>query len=56
MKELLGIDVNIKNMYKAAIAYQQLNICYRIGKQPSEKLFNDLEFANKILELYKGIN
>lgn len=35
---------------KAALAYQKLSICYRVGSQPSEKLMKDLEKANKLLE------
>jgi hypothetical protein len=35
---------------KAAKAYQELSICYRIGKRPTEKLFEQLEKANKYLK------
>lgn len=42
-KELLG----------AAKAFQELNACYRLGKQPSEALFNRLEKGRKAIEKYK---
>ncbi len=35
---------------KAAVAFQKLNACYRVGGKPSEKLFTDLEKARATLE------
>ena len=43
-------EAEIKKLKDAAIAYQNLSICYRIGKQPTEKLFKALDKANKILK------
>jgi len=34
----------------AARAYQSLAVCYRIGKQPSEKLFAQLKKANAAIQ------
>lgn len=39
-----------KQMFEAAKSFQELNICYRLGKRPSEKLFNKLEKANKFID------
>jgi hypothetical protein len=46
-------DFTIKDLYEAALAYRQLTVCYRIGKNPSESLFNKLDKAGKIMELYE---
>lgn len=36
-------------MAAAAQAFQELTVCYRLNKQPSEKLFKRLEKGRKIL-------
>ena len=44
----------IARLRKAAIAYRELCSCYRVGRRPSESLFNGIEFANKVLEASNG--
>ena len=34
---------------KAALAYQELSVCYRINKRPTERLFDRLEKAGDLL-------
>ncbi len=34
---------------EAAIAFQALNTCYRIGRTPSEKLFSELEKGRALM-------
>lgn len=41
-----------KKLRKAALAYKALCTCYRIGRNPSESLFNELDKAAKTLEEY----
>ena len=43
-------EEGVKKLIDAAIAYRELNICYRLGKKPTEKLFKKLNKAGKILE------
>ncbi len=38
----------------AALAYQQMCVCYRIGKRPSEKLFKQLEKAKEAILRWNG--
>jgi len=40
----------IRRFHDAAKAYQDLTICYRTGRKPSEALFKRLEKARKILD------
>jgi hypothetical protein len=35
---------------RAAKAYQELNVCYRIDKRPSEKLFDRLRAADEFMD------
>lgn len=46
IKALQAENERLKN---AALAYQQLSTCYRIGKRPSEKLHKSLELAKQAL-------
>ena len=39
-----------KKLLAAARAYQDLSVCYRIGKRPTEKLFSQLDRANALLK------
>lgn len=43
-----------KKLVDGCKAFQELNIHYRIGKTPSEKLFKRLEKAKNDLEEYEG--
>ena len=43
-------EEEVKKLIDAAIAYRELNIFYRLGKKPTEKLFKKLNKAGKILE------
>ena len=43
-------EEEVKKLIDAAIAYRELNIHYRLGKKPTEKLFKALNKAGKILE------
>jgi len=38
-----------ERLRKAALAYQELSVCYRVGKRPSEKLFTALRKAEQAL-------
>jgi hypothetical protein len=40
----------LAEMKDAAKAYRELCTCYRVGKQPSERLFKRLEKANDLLD------
>lgn len=42
-------DAEIERLRKAAKAFQELNACYRLGRQPSERLFKELEIAREAL-------
>lgn len=42
-------DKTIKELAEAAKAFQELNGCYRLSKQPSEALFNRLKKAKETL-------
>ena len=46
-------DINIE-LLDAAKAFQELCVCYRIGKKPSEKLFDRLQKARELLEDIKN--
>ena len=52
MEKLINkmIEKDKVGLLEAAKAYQELGVCYRLGKSPSEKLFKRLEKANKLLE------
>ena len=39
----------IRELTEAARAFQELNCCFRLGKQPSEALFNRLKKAKQAL-------
>lgn len=49
------LEEKLKGAVEAAFAYQKLSMCYRLGKNPTEKLFKELEKAGKTLEKYKKI-
>ena len=44
------LEAKLQEAVEAALAYQKLSNCYRVGKQPTEKLFKELDKANKVLE------
>ena len=44
----------VEEMRRAAIAYQTLATCYRLGKRPSEKLFTQLTEAKALLAALDG--
>ena len=44
-----------KKLLAAARAYQDLSVCYRIGKRPTEKLFSQLDRANALLKQKGGM-
>lgn len=44
----------VKQLLEATISFQELNVCYRLGKRPSEKLFSKLEEANKLISSITG--
>jgi len=44
-----ALEGKLKVAVEAALAYQKLSVCYRVGKQPTEKLFKELEKAAKRL-------
>jgi len=48
--ELKAVKAENKKLLSAARAYQNLSVCYRIGKRPTEKLFSKLERANALLK------
>jgi len=48
--ELKAVKAENKKLLSAARAYQDLSVCYRIGKRPTEKLFSQLEKANALLK------
>ena len=39
-----------RDLYHASKAYQQMLICYRLGKKPSEQLIKRVEKAEKVLK------
>ena len=43
-----------QKLYKAAQAFKSLNVCYRLGKIPSEKLFRELSKAEECMLVYEG--
>lgn len=45
-----------KNLYEAAKAYQDLCVCYRVGKPPTEKLFTRLDKAREAIEAYETLH
>ena len=52
--ELWDADISdhnktIRELTEAARAFQELNCCFRLGKQPSEALFNRLKKAKQAL-------
>lgn len=44
------LESSLKKAIKCARAYMSLGVCYRIGKNPSEKLFTELEEGRKFLK------
>jgi len=44
------LETNLKKALKCAKAYMDLGVCYRIGRTPSNKLFNELEKGREFLE------
>lgn len=57
--KITELKKNLEIAVKAVKAYQKLNLIYRTGKRPSEKLFKELEkagnFLNKLQEEHVGI-
>lgn len=47
-------DSTKKALAEAAKAFEELNVCYRLNKRPSEKLFDRLERAREALRLYES--
>jgi hypothetical protein len=45
------LESRIRVLEDAAKAYRDLCTCYRIGKQPTEKLFNEIDKARAALEV-----
>lgn len=43
-----------KEAHSAALAFQKLTVCYRVGKTPSEKLFKEIKKARAFLEKIDG--
>ena len=43
---LLDLKAQRDELLAAAKAYQELSVCYRLNKRPTEKLFDRLETAN----------
>jgi hypothetical protein len=48
-KQLNALRAENKRLRDAALAFQELTVCYRINKRPSEKLFKRLEKARAAL-------
>jgi hypothetical protein len=49
-------EKSVQNLAKAVIAYQNLATCYRIGKRPTEKLFDELVKAELAIAKYQEAN
>lgn len=49
-EELQNEKIKSNKLLQAAKAYQMLSAFYRIGKRPTEKLFDQLEKADKLLK------
>jgi hypothetical protein len=44
------MKTELEQMTDAAKAYRELAMCYRIGKRPTEKLFDRLAKADELLD------
>ena len=44
------LEAEVERLREAAKAYQDLSVCYRLGKRPTEKLFTRLVKAKEALE------
>jgi len=45
-REIAALKAQRDELLAAAKAYQELSVCYRLNKRPTEKLFDRLETAN----------
>lgn len=52
--ELAAERAKRERMLDAAQSYQELAMCYRIGRAPSERLFKRLDDAHAALDAEKG--
>lgn len=46
------LTTEARGLLAAAIAYRSLATCYRIGREPSNKLWKTLEMADVLLDRY----
>lgn len=44
-----------REQHEAAMAFRELNVCYRTGKRPSEALFKRLDKADAVLTLFEEV-
>ena len=51
--EITRLKADANRLAEAALAYQELSTCYRVGKQPTEKLFKRLEQARAALAAHE---
>jgi hypothetical protein len=49
-EETVALRADNQRMREAALAFQELTVCYRINKRPSEKLFKRLDQARAALD------
>lgn len=52
--QLTAAEAEIVRLRKAALAYRDLCACYRVGKRPSEELFERIMLGKQALEASDG--